>query len=91
MNSLTEEIKRKINEVNSMKGSEVSLKFEIEFEEEEDILQENEYCKMDIELFNYEDGKYFLEFRRTGGKFDAYYNNFMKIKEIIEEKYILND
>ena len=45
---------------------------------------------MNIELFKYEDGKYLLEFRRTGGKFDDYYNYFMRIKKIIEKIYLNN-
>ena len=40
-------------------------------------------CQMLIELFEYEKGKYLLEFRRTGGKYAVYYHHFLKIQEII--------
>ena len=43
-------------------------------------------CQMLIELFEYEKGKYLLEFRRTGGKYADYYHHFLKIKEIITKK-----
>ena len=82
MNSLIEKIKNEFNEgIPYIKGDEESLKFEIEFEEEE----EKEDCKMDIELFKVEDGKYLLEFRRTGGKYDDYYNYFMRIKKLLKK------
>ena len=41
--------------------------------------------KMVIELFQYEDGRYLLEFLRTGGEIKDYYKYFLKIKEIIKE------
>ena len=43
---------------------------------------------MIIELFVYDNGKYLLEFLRTGGEIPEYYNYFLKIKEIIME-YLL--
>ena len=86
MNSPIEGIKSEFYKNISIR-SRKHLKFEIVFEEEE---EEKEDCKMDIELFKYEDGKYLLEFRRTGGKFDDYCNYFMRIKKIIEKIYLNN-
>ena len=39
-----------------------------------------------IELFQYENGKYLLEFLRTKGEILDYYNHFLEIRKIIEEK-----
>ena len=58
-------------------------------EEEKEIekIQEHfEDCKMEIELFKYENGEYLLEFLRTGGKFPDYYNHFLEIKKLILNK-----
>ena len=41
---------------------------------------------MEIELFQYEDGRYLLEFLRTKGEIRDYYNTFLEIRKIIEEK-----
>ena len=43
-------------------------------------------CKMEIELFKYQNGEYLLEFLRTGGKFPDYYNHFFEIKKLILNK-----
>ena len=43
-----------------------------------------------IELFEYEEGGYILEFRRTGGRLSHYYHHFLKIQEIIADKIINN-
>ena len=56
-----------------------------EEEEEEDEDKDKKWV-MEIELFQYEDGKYLLEFLRTKGEIPDYYNNFLKIRKIIEEK-----
>ena len=45
-----------------------------------------EYCNIDIELFEYENGEYLLDFMRTGGKIPDYYNYFKEIKKLIMEK-----
>ena len=63
---------------------------EVEKEEKENE-KENEKehfgdCKMKIELFKYEKGKYLLEFLRTGGKFPDYYQHFLEIKKLISKK-----
>ena len=41
---------------------------------------------MEIELFMYEKGNYLLEFRRTGGKYPDYYQQFLEIKKIINQE-----
>ena len=44
---------------------------------------------MEIELFQYENGKYLLEFLRTKGEIPDYYKKFLDIKKIIEEKILI--
>jgi len=82
-------------------GEKEQLKFEVTFEndenegeeenEEENEEEENKSCSMDIELFEYEDGRHLLEFLRTGGEIPEYYENFLKIKEIITKKLLNNN
>ena len=55
-------------------------------EEEEEDEDKDKKCVMEIELFQYEDGRYLLEFLRTKGEIRDYYNNFLEIRKIIEEK-----
>ena len=61
------------------KPSDDSLKIEVFFEKNEEI----GICTMDIELFEYEKGKYLLEFMRTEGEKMDYYHYFMEIKKMI--------
>ena len=61
------------------KRSDDSLRIEVFFEKNEDIGN----CKMEIELFEYEKGKYLLEFIRTEGEIEDYYHYFLKIKDLI--------
>ena len=84
----------------------LSMKVDFEYEEEEekeekeeenedneDNVEEKEPiadCQMMIELFEYEEGGYLLEFRRTGGRLPHYYHHFLKIQEIIADKIINN-
>ena len=84
----------------ALKNLSMEVDFEYEEEEEEDKKEEDLKedkdnqeikepigdCQMVIELFEYEKGKYLLEFRRTGGKYADYYHHFLKIKEIINKK-----
>ena len=85
MNSLVNAINNNFGGNSLIESSEENLKFEVIFENEEES-QGN--CVMDIELFEYENGKYLLEFLRKGGEIPEYYNYFLKIKEIIM-KYLL--
>ena len=55
-------------------------KKELEIEEETKHFED---CKMEIELYEYEKGKYLLEFMRTGGQYSDYYQHFLEIKKII--------
>ena len=48
-----------------------------------------EDCKMEIELYEYEKGKYLLEFMGTGGQYSDYYQHFLEIKKIITKKDII--
>ena len=81
-----------------VEASEKDLRFDVTFENkiEKSIyddddenngkkVQQYPNTKMAIELFQYEDGRYLLEFLRTGGEIKDYYKYFLKIKEIIKE------
>ena len=63
------------------KRSDDSLRIEVFFEKNEDIGN----CTMEIELFEYEKGKYLLEFIRTEGEIEDYYHYFLKIKDLIQK------
>ena len=79
MNDLYDEIIENLN--GFCKESKESLKFEVTFEETE----ERGICKMDIELFKYEEGRYLLEFLRTRGEIQDYYHYFSEIKELLKK------
>ena len=66
------------------KNDEDEIEKDKEEEEEEDDVDKK--CIIEIELFQYEDGRYLLEFLRTKGKIPDYYNYFLEIKKIIKEK-----
>jgi hypothetical protein len=59
---------------------------EEEEKEEEDEDNDDTKCAMEIELFQYEKGKYLLEFLRTKGEIHEYNKHFSEITKIIEEK-----
>ena len=79
MNDLYDEIEENLN--GFCKESKEALKFEVTFEETE----EKGVCKMDIELFKYEEGRYLLEFLRTRGEIQDYYHYFSEIKELLKK------
>ena len=101
MNSLVKEMNKKFLNKCFISGEKEQLKFEVTFEndenegeeenEEENEEEENKSCSMNIELFEYEDGRHLLEFLRTGGEIPEYYENFLKIKEIITKKLLNNN
>ena len=62
---------------------EENLKFKVDFGKNE----ENGICEMIIELFEYEDGDYLIEFLRTKGNIPDYYHYFKEIKKLIKEVY----
>ena len=66
------------------KNDEDEIEKDKEEEEEKDDVDKK--CIIEIELFQYEDGRYLLEFLRTKGKIPDYYNYFLEIKKIIKEK-----
>jgi hypothetical protein len=45
--------------------------------------ESNKECEMDIELFEYENGGYLLEFLRTEGDIQEFYDHFLEIRNII--------
>ena len=94
MNSLVKEINRKFEDEISIIASEEDLKFKITFENEEEEDEDNDdnddnekdaNITMIVELYKYEDGRYLLEFLRTEGELQDYYEKFLKIKEIIKK------
>ena len=88
MNSLIKEINKKFDDKISVIASEENLKFKILFDnedEENNNQNENENCAMIVELFQYEDGRYLLEFMRTEGGLPEYYEKFLEIKEITQK------
>ena len=60
---------------------EENLKFKVDFGKNE----ENGISEMIIELFEYEDGDYLIEFLRTKGNIPDYYHYFKEIKELIKK------
>jgi serine/threonine protein kinase len=102
MNSLYLYIKNKFGKNSYFKAlKNLSMEVDFEYEEEEEDKKEEDLkedkdnqeikepigdCQMVIELFEYEKGKYLLEFRRSGGSYADYYHHFLKIKEIITKK-----
>lgn len=67
------------------------MKLTINFEKEqknEDNEEEIDDCIIALELFEYQNGKYLLDFMRVKGEIPEYYHNFKKIKEIIMKKLI---
>ena len=97
MSLLLDKIKncKKLGEDVTIIASEEKLKLRVTFEEEEEGEEEGEEkeedkyykeCVIDIELFQYEDGRYLLEFLRRKGEIPEYYKNFMIIKDIIKNE-----
>ena len=99
MNSLGDEIRKGFKNSFIIVKAKENLSMEVSFEyddEEEDEEEEKDDeerkiynigdCIMLIELFEYEEGGYILEFRRTGGRLPHYYHHFLKIQEIITNK-----
>ena len=95
MNSLGDEIRKGFKNSFIIVKAKENLSMEVSFEyddEEEDEEEEKDDeerkiynigdCIMLIELFEYEEGGYILEFRRTGGRLPHYYHHFLKIQEI---------
>jgi len=97
MNSLYRRMKYKFGNNSFFTASKNSLNMEVIFENEEDEEEKEESeekkekvrvgdCKMEIELFMYEKGNYLLEFRRTGGNYPDYYQQFLEIQKIITQE-----
>ena len=86
MNHLCEEIDHceKLRDV-TIFPSENNLKFKLYFGENEKE-KFHKQCVINIELFQYEDGRYLLEFLRRSGEIPDYYQNFLIIKDIIKNK-----
>ena len=88
MSSLINGIKNEFDDEILIIESKESLKFKITFEDEveeeenKDNIDQIANTTMIVELFQYEDGRYLLEFLRTGGEIPDYYKKFLKLKEI---------
>ena len=92
MNSIINQIKINFKDDElRFEVSEENLKFNLIFnninDEEEKEEEENIKSVIQIELFEYEDGRHLLAFFRTKGEFPDYYKHFLKIKEIIREMF----
>ena len=86
MNRLCSKINEceKLGENFDITASENKLKFRLSFGEDEKRLSGE--CIIDVELFQYEDGRYLLEFLRKSGEIPDYYQNFLIIKDIIKNE-----
>ena len=88
MNSLVKSINKKFDDKVSIITSNEKLQFEITFfnveEEDNDPNEHNNNTVILVELFQYEDGRYLLDFLRTEGELPDYHKKFLKIKEIIQ-------
>ena len=86
MNRLCSKINEceKLGENFYITASENKLKFRLSFGEDEKRLSGE--CIIDVELFQYEDGRYLLEFLRKSGEIPDYYQNFLIIKDIIKNE-----
>ena len=88
MNSLVKSINKKFDDKVSIITSNEKLQFEITFfnveEEDNDPNEHNNNTVILVELFQYEDGLYLLDFLRTEGELPEYHKKFLKIKEIIQ-------
>ena len=86
MNSLVKSINKKFDDEVSIITSKEKLQFEITFfnveEEDNDPNEHNNNTVILVELFQYEDGRYLLDFLRTEGELPEYHKKFLKIKEI---------
>ena len=99
MNCLGNEILTEIKRSNIQRTNKKDLKYDFIIEKKEESKQEEEEeneeeaeeekeimeCKMEIELFEFEKGGYILEFLRTEGDIQKFYDYFFKIKEIIKK------
>ena len=86
MNSLMKKIIKKFPNNCQIALMEGSLKFLVNFEYSENNKEKLGKCTMEIELFKFEnEKKYLLEFIRTEGEIKDYYENFLKINDIISK------
>ena len=70
-------------EENEIENEEKKEENKIENEENKIEDESNKECEMDIELFEYENGGYLLEFLRTEGDIQEFYDHFLEIRNII--------
>ena len=96
MNFFVKEIMECFGKNSMINISENELKLELIIENDNDQKDEKETADeedddngvksvIDIELFEYMDGKYLLEFIKNKGEFPIYYQNFLKMKKIVCE------
>ena len=93
MNSLANEINEKFEDKCLLDASKENLIIKLLFEisrgnKENEEDEEMEYCNIDIELFEYENGEYLLDFLRTKGSTLDYYYYVKEIKKIIIKKFL---
>ena len=68
-----------------LEASKTKLTFQIIFENED-----GEEGIMRIKLYESEYNEYILSFNKTKGNIEIFYDNFLKIKEIIKKKIVIN-
>ena len=66
------------------------MKFTIEFpDEEEDETEEEEIeCIMQVKMYECNDNEFLLGFKKKQGDLEVFYDNFLKIKEIIKKMLV---
>jgi len=82
MNRLTKQIENNFKDKCDIEAAEKNLKFTVIFYS--NTKNKLGDCTMDIELFQYEKGRYLLEFLLTRGAISDYIHYFLKLKEIIK-------
>jgi len=90
MNSLVIKLSDEYGEQCYLKASKEKLKFTIEFpDEEEDKTEEEEIeCIMEVKMYECNDNEFLLGFKKKQGDLEVFYDNFLKIKEIIKKMLV---
>ena len=90
MNSLVIKLIDEYGELCYIEASKEKLKFTIEFtDEEEDETEEEEIeCIMQVKMYECNDNEFLLGFKKKQGDLEVFYDNFLKIKEIIKKMLV---
>ena len=88
MNSLVNKIIDKFGENCYLEASKNKLKFIIEFDDEEENEEEELQCTMKVNMYECNDNEFLLGFKKKQGDLEVFYDNFLKIKEIIKKMLV---